>query len=348
MTEVSRRTLLAGTAGIAGAIAGGLGSAAAQNPTQPVAGTQSTPAPNPDAAKANPAKAAGPAQVPSAYRYKVGDVVVTAISDGMRTIPLSDTFVRNQPKDAVNAALKKAYLPENQVPISFTVLLLDIGGRKVLIDTGNGGQAGPVGLVRGTLEDLEIDPASIDQIVISHFHGDHINGLLAADGTPVFPKAQLMVPEKEWAFWMDDGQMSRAPDGLKAGFQNVRRVFKPFEGKVERYAWDKEVAPGFKAVGTPGHTPGHTSFELESGFDTLFIQSDITNLPALFVANPGWHAMFDMDAAAAEAVRRKTYDRLAAERILVAGYHFPFPGAAYLEKQGDGYRYQPIYWRPVL
>ncbi|MBN8916384.1 MAG: MBL fold metallo-hydrolase [Rhizobiales bacterium] len=343
MPEVSRRTLLAGTAGMAGAIAGGLGGAAAQTPAQRVAGTQSTPAPNPDAAKAS-----GPMQVPSAYRYKVGDVVVTAISDGMRTIPLSDTFVRNQPKDAVNAALKKAYLPENQVPISFTVLLLDIGGKKVLIDTGNGGQAGPVGLVRGTLQDLAIDPASIDQVVISHFHQDHINGLLAADGTPAFPKAQLMVPEREWAFWMDDGQMSRAPDGLKAGFQNVRRVFKPFEGKVERYAWDKEVAPGLKAVGTPGHTPGHTSFELDSGFDTLFIQSDITNLPALFVANPGWHAMFDMDAAAAEAVRRKTYDRLAADRILVAGYHFPFPGAAYLEKQGDGYRYQPVYWRPVL
>lgn len=343
MTEVSRRTLLAGTAGIAGTLAG-MGAAAAQTPAKTPA---KTPA-QPNAAKTEPTKTAGPMQVPSAYRYKVGDVVVTAISDGMRTIPLSDTFVRNQPKDAVNAALKKAYLPENQVPISFTVLLLDIGGRKVLVDTGNGGQAGPVGLVRSTLEDLEIDPASIDQVVISHFHQDHINGLLLADGTPAYPKAQLMAPEKEWAFWMDDGQMSRAPDGLKAGFQNVRRVFKPFEAKVERYAWDKELAPGLKAVGTPGHTPGHTSFELESGFDTLFIQSDITNLPALFVANPGWHAAFDMDAAAAEAVRRKTYDRLAAERILVAGYHFPFPGAAYIEKKGDGYRYQPIYWRPVL
>ncbi|WP_374250260.1 MBL fold metallo-hydrolase [Xanthobacter sp.] len=348
MTEVSRRTLLAGTAGMAGALAGAVGGAAAQqaptkNAAPPVAGTQSTPAPNPDAAKA-----AGATQVPSVYRYKVGDVVVTAISDGMRTIPLSDTFVRNQPKDKVNAALKGAFLPENEVPISFTVLLLDIGGRKVLVDTGNGGQAGPVGLVRGTLQDLEIDPASIDQVVISHFHQDHINGLVLADGTPAFPKAQLMVPEKEWAFWMDDGQMSRAPDGLKAGFQNVRRVFKPFEGKVERYAWDKEVAPGLKAVGTPGHTPGHTSFELESGFDTLFIQSDLTNLPALFVANPGWHAAFDMDPVAAEAVRRRTYDRLAAERIMVAGYHFPFPGAAFLEKQGDGYRYQPVYWRPVL
>lgn len=340
MTEVSRRTLLAGTAGIAGALAGGIGIGAAQQPSaQPAAAPSSA---------SRAAKPAGVTQVPSAYRYKVGDVVVTAISDGMRVIPLSDTFVRNQPKDKVNTALTDAYLPENEVPISFNVVLLDIGGKRVLIDTGNGGQAGPVGLVRSTMQDLEIDPASIDQVVISHFHADHINGLLLADGTPAFPKAQLMVPEREWAFWMDDGQMSRAPDGLKGSFQNARRVFKPFEGKVERYAWDKEVAPGLKAVGTPGHTPGHTSFELESGFDNLFIQSDVTNIPALFLVNPGWHVMFDMDPAAAEAVRRKTYDRLAAERMIVAGYHFPFPGAAYVEKQGDGYRYQPIHWRPVL
>lgn len=340
MTELSRRTLLAGSAGIAGAMAAGIGAAAAQQ--APAQGQGAA------AAKATAPAAAPASQVMSAYRYKVGDVVVTAISDGMRTIPLSDTFVRNQPKDAVNAALKASFLPENQVPLSFTVLLLDIGGRRVLVDTGNGGKPGPVGLVGGTLADLDIDPASVDQIVISHFHADHINGLLTADGTPAFPKAQVMVPEREWAFWMDDGQMSRAPDAMKGGFQNARRVFKPFEGKVERYAWDKELAPGLTAVGTPGHTPGHTSFTLESNFETLFIQSDVTNLPALFVRNPDWHVMFDMDPAAAAAVRRKTYDRLAADRTLVAGYHFPFPGAAYLEKDGEGFRYVPTYWRPVL
>ncbi|MEP9351976.1 MBL fold metallo-hydrolase [Xanthobacter sp. KR7-65] len=348
MTEVNRRTVLAGTAT---ALAAGTGTAFAQGAPAPTAGAQGTPpAPGQGAAAAvSTAPASRPSsQVPSVYRYKVGDVVVTAISDGMRVMPLSDTLVRNQPKEAVNAALKSAFLPENQIPISFTVLLLNIGGRQVLVDTGNGGKPGPVGLVNGSLTDLGIDPAAIDQVVISHFHGDHINGLLTADGAPAFPKAQLMVPEREWAFWMDEGQMSRAPEGLKGAFANVRRVFKPFEGKVERYGWDKELAPGLVAVGTPGHTPGHTSYTLASGSDGLFIQSDITNLPALFVRNPGWHAMFDMDPAAAEAVRRKTFDQLSADRMLVAGYHFPFPGAAYLEKDGDGYRYVPTYWRPVL
>lgn len=343
MTEVSRRALLAGAAGTAGAmVAGG----ATVSATQAQAATSGAVAQAIGGLAAAPVATGG--QAPSVYRYKVGDVVVTAVSDGMRTIPLSDTFVRNQPKEAVNAALKAAFLPENQVPISFTVLLLDMGGRRVLVDTGNGGQPGPVGLLRGTLASAGVDPASVDQVVISHFHPDHINGLLTPEGALAYPKAQVSVPEPEWAFWMDEGQMSRAPDGLKGNFQNVRRVFKAFEGKVERYAWDKEVAPGLTAVGTPGHTPGHTSFQLGSGKDVLFIQSDLSNLPALFVRNPSWHAVFDMDPVAAEEVRRRTYERLAADRTLLAGYHIPFPGALYLEKDGAGFRTVPLYWRPVL
>lgn len=340
MTDLSRRTILAGTAGAAAGVlsgalpAGLLGSA--MTASSAAAQTHAVP------------PAAAPQQVPSAYRYKVGDVVVTAISDGMRTFPMPEGFVRNAPKAAVNGALVEAFLPPDQISIPFTVLLLDIGDRRVLVDTGNGPAKGPVGLLQGTLGSLGVDPASIDQVVISHFHGDHINGLVTADGTPAFPKAQVMVPEAEWAFWMDDGEMSRAPEGLKAGFQNARRVFKPFEGKVERYAWDKELAPGLTSVATPGHTPGHTSFQLASGTDALFIQSDVTNIPALFVRHPDWHATFDMDADKAAAARRKVYDRLSADRMKVAGYHFPFPGAAYLAKDGDGFRYVPVLWQPVL
>ncbi|MBB6306656.1 MBL fold metallo-hydrolase [Xanthobacter tagetidis] len=330
MPSLSRRTLVAGSAALAGLGASGLGAgfsapARAQAP--------------------NPAPAAG-RQVPSAYRYKVGDVEITAIADGMRTFPLPPTFVRNQPPETVKAALKAAFLDEAQLSIPFNVLLLNIGGRRVLIDTGNGGEPGAVGQLRGTLGTLGVQPEMIDQIVISHFHGDHINGLVLADGTPAFPKAQVMVPEAEWAFWMDEGQMSRAPDAMKPSFQNVRRVFKPFEGKLERYAWDKEVAPGLKAVGTPGHTPGHTSFALESNLEEMFIQSDLTNIAALFVANPSWQVQFDMDAAKAAEVRKANLDRVAADRTRLAGYHFPFPAVAHVEKAGDGFRYVPVLWNP--
>lgn len=298
-----------------------------------------------------PALAAAPPaanQVPSAYRYKVGDIEVTVVSDGIRTFPLADNFVRNQPRDAVNAALKAGYLPENQVTVNFNVHLINTGGKLVVIDTGNGPAQGTVGLTQGTLASVGIDPKSVDAVVISHFHGDHINGLLTAQGTPTYPNAQVLVPEAEWAFWMDEGNMSRAPEAMKGAFQNVRRVFKPFEGKVEKYGWDKEVVPGLIPVATVGHTPGHTSFNLTSGNGKLFIQSDVTNIPVLFMRNPGWHAVYDMDAAKAEETRRKVYDMVAAERMLVAGFHFPFPAAAYVEKDGANYRYVPVNWSPVL
>lgn len=297
------------------------------------------------------ALAAAPAatsQVPSAYRYKVGDAEVTVVSDGVRTIPLSDTFVRNQPKEAVNAALKAAYLPENQVTINFNVLLVNTGGKLIVIDTGNGPAQGTVGLTQGTLKAIGIDPKSVDAVVISHFHGDHINGLVTAEGTPAYPNAQVMVPEAEWAFWMDDGAMSRAPDAMKGAFQNVRRVFKPFEGKVDKFGWDKEIITGLTPVATNGHTPGHTSFRLASGDKSLFVQADVTNLPQLFMRNPGWHVMFDMDPAKAEETRRRVYDMVSADRTLVAGFHFPFPAAAYVEKAGANYSYVPISWMPVL
>ncbi|MFG1480955.1 MBL fold metallo-hydrolase [Xanthobacter sp. V4C-4] len=332
MTDLSRRTVLAGTAGATALLGTAMSStlAPAQAPAPAVA-------PSPTAS----------VPLPVAYRYKVGDVGVTAVSDGVRTFPMPDGFVRNAPKDAVNGALAAAFLPPDRISIPFNVLLLETGGRRVLVDTGNGPSQGPVGLLRGTLASIGVDPASIDQVVISHFHGDHINGLLTAEGTPAFPKAEVFVPEAEWAFWTDEGEASRAPEALKGSFQNVRRVFKPFEGKVTRYAWDKEIAPGLTSVGTPGHTPGHTSFQLASGNDALFIQSDVTNIPALFVANPSWHVMFDMDPAKAAEVRKRTYDRLSADRTKVAGYHFPFPGAANVAKEGEGYRYVPVFWNPV-
>ena len=287
-------------------------------------------------------------QVPSAYRYKVGNFEVTAISDGARTMPLGDTFVRNQPRDAVNAALKAAFLPENQVTIPFTVVLVNTGSRLFLIDSGNGPATGTVGQLQGTLAAIGVDPQSIDAVVISHFHGDHINGLLNAQGQPAFANAQVYVPEPEWAFWMDEGQMGRAPEAMKGAFTNVRRVFGPFKDKLERYGWDKEVVPGLTSVNTSGHTPGHTSFILASGDSQLFVQADVTNIPALFMRNPSWHVMFDMDAAKAEETRKRTYDRMASERMMVTGYHFPFPAAAHVEKDGAQFRYVPVNWSPVL
>ena len=138
--------------------------------------------------------------------------------------------------------------------------------------------------------------------------------------------------------------MARAPDAAKPGFQNVRRVFGPVAKDVTRFAWDKEVAPGVVAVRADGHTPGHTAFAVTSGGGRLMVMSDTTNHPALFVRNPDWSAVFDMDADRARATRRRLLDTAASERMQVAFYHAPFPATGYIERAGNGYRLEPVQW----
>jgi len=305
-----------------------------------------------------PARAAAPVadkQAPSIYRYKVGDALVTVISDGVNTFPLADSFVVNAKKEEVNAALEKAYMPKDKVSIQFAPLVINNAGKLVVIDTGNGPAAfasskGNVGQFATNMAAAGFDPKAVDTVVISHFHGDHVNGLLTADGTPAFPNAEVLVPATEWKFWMDDGEMSRASgDRMKGLFKNNRNIFEAgLKKKVTPYEWGKEVAPGLLAVETVGHTPGHTSYVLSSGSGKVFIQSDVTNSPSLFATNPGWHAFFDQDADMAEKTRRRVYDMLVADRLQVQGFHYPFPGLGNVEKDGNGYRVVPAPWNPTI
>ncbi len=296
------------------------------------------------------AQTASGQQVPGLYRYKIGDIEVTAVNDGVRSFPLADGFVKNASRDEINAALEAAFQPKDRLSLQFNPLLISNGGKLTLIDTGNGPQSGnaTVGRLTSNLGWAGVKPADIDTVVISHFHGDHINGLRAEDGSLAFPNAEVLVPAAEWKFWMDEGEMSRAPEGLKANFQNVRRVFKDIESRVKPYEWDKEVVPGLTAVNAAGHTPGHTAYVLASGDGKLFIQSDTTNTPMLFARNPEWQVQFDMDGAKAVETRKRIYDMVAAERLQLTGYHYPFPATGFIEKDGNGYRVVPAVWQPVL
>jgi glyoxylase-like metal-dependent hydrolase (beta-lactamase superfamily II) len=192
------------------------------------------------------------------------------------------------------------------------------------------------------------DPAQVDTILISHFHGDHINGMRLKDGTAVFPKAEVMVSAPEWGFWMDDAKMAAAPEGLKGNFNNVRRVFGPIAKDVKQYEAGKELVPGVTAVAATGHTPGHTAFMVASGNGKLLVLSDTTNHPALFVRRPEWQAVFDMDGNQAVETRKKLLDMAASEKARVAFYHAPFPANGHILKSGSGYEYVPTQWTPAI
>lgn len=288
-------------------------------------------------------------QVPGIYRYRVGDFEMTAINDGVNRRELDAGFVRNTTLQDVSNALEEAFLPTDALHIPFTTLAVNTGTRLILIDTGTGGRMAPTaGMLLQNFEAAGLDPAAVDTVIISHFHGDHINGLRTGDGALAFPNAEVAVPDAEWAFWMDDGQMSRAPEGMRGAFENVRRVFGNIERDIRRFDSETEVAPGITAIAAYGHTPGHTAFRIASGSDQMLVLSDTTNHPALFVRNPEWQAAFDMDGGMAVETRRRMLDMAAAERALVAGYHFPFPAAGHIARDGDRYAFAPVQWQPVL
>jgi glyoxylase-like metal-dependent hydrolase (beta-lactamase superfamily II) len=289
------------------------------------------------------------------YRYKVGSFEITVVTDGVNRMKLPDTMVGNATKDQVNEALAAAYMEKDVFVGPYNPIVVNTGPKLALIDTGTSEAAfnntkGVSGQLMNNLAAAGIDFKTIDTVIISHYHGDHVNGLLKADGSLAFPNAEVLVPAVEHKYWMDDGEMSRAPKGRVEGmFKNNRRVFNAEVMKrLRTYEWGKEVIPGITAVDTSGHTVGHTAHVLSSGSGKVFVQADVTHVPYLFARNPGWHAFYDQNPVAAEATRRKVYDMLVAERMMVQGFHYPFPSLAYVEKTGNGYREIPVPWNPTI
>ena len=305
-----------------------------------------------------PALAAAPQsgqQAPGFYRYKVGSIEITVLNDGVSRMPITDGFVENASKDEVNAALDAAFLERDFYAGPYNPIVINTGGKLALVDTGTGDEGfksskGINGRLPISLAAAGIDPASIDAVIISHYHGDHINGLLKADGSLAFPNAEIVVPAAEHKFWMDDGEMSRATKPrVVFGFKNVRRVFSgEVLKRLRTYDWGKEVIGGVTAIATPGHTPGHSSHVVSSGGKSVYVQADVTHAPFLFARHPEWHFMLDVDPVAAEATRRKVYDMLVADRMLVQGFHYPFPAVGHVEKSGAGYREVLVNWNATI
>jgi glyoxylase-like metal-dependent hydrolase (beta-lactamase superfamily II) len=333
MTEVTRRSVLTAAAATMAAAAAPMTALSSAHAATPAAGKQA----------------------PGFYRYNVGDYEITVVTDGGRSFPLPDNFVVNAKKDEVNAVLERSFMPRDRMTLVFNPIVVNTGSKLIAIDTGYGpAEAAKPGSTHGqyqqNLAAAGIDAKAIDTVIISHYHQDHVDGLLTADNSLAFPNAEILVPAVEHKFWMDDGEMSRASKGrMEDLFKNNRRVFSgEVLKRVKTYEWDKEVAPGITSVGTPGHSAGHTSFVVASGPARMFVFSDVTNRPELFVRNPGWHAFFDQIPDMAEQSRRKTLDMLIADKMLVQTFHAPFPGHGHMEKDGQGYRFVPAPWSPAV
>jgi glyoxylase-like metal-dependent hydrolase (beta-lactamase superfamily II) len=302
-------------------------------------------------ALAQSASAAAPpaaSQGPGVYRTRVGRFQLTALYDGIWPVKIDDSFIRNASRADVDAALKAAFLPPGILPVSFTALLVNTGSKLVLIDTGTAGQiVDSAGSLLANLAAAGVKPGMIDTVLISHFHPDHINGLKDKDGNRIFPNAEIAVPDGEWDYWMNDANMNGVSRAVHRYFLNARRIFGDIAGEVRRFKAGAEVAPGITSIAAFGHTPGHVAFSVASGNESVLVLSDSARNPYLFVRHPDWQPSFDMDGPMAVTTRRRLLDRAAADRMLVHGYHFPFPATGHIARTASGYELVPALWQPL-
>jgi glyoxylase-like metal-dependent hydrolase (beta-lactamase superfamily II) len=293
------------------------------------------------------AEAAAPqqkTQAPGYYRMMLGEIEVTALSDGIFSMDTLKLLSNVTPKQ-LDAALARSFL-KNPVDASVNGFLVNTGSKLALIDTGAGTLFGPtLGKLLSNLKASGYAPEQVDEIYITHMHGDHVGGL-AADGKPVFPNAVVRAAQAEADFWLSKAHMDAAPADRKDGYQGAMNMLNPYvsAGRFKPFSGDTELVPGIRAVATPGHTAGHTIYVIESKGQKLVLWGDLMHVAAVQFPDPAVTILFDTDSAKAAAERKKVFADAAKDGFWVGGAHLSFPGIGHLRTAGAGYAYVPAHY----
>ena len=281
---------------------------------------------------------------PGFRKMSLGAMEIIAINDGAFRRPLNAEFVTNAPLDQVKALLASQNLSTEYVDIPFTPFLVINGKQRILFDSGFADNGPPTaGRLIANMEAAGYKPADITDVIISHFHGDHINGLRFKSGSLVYPNAKVHVPAPEHEFWTNEANIKNAPDAMKGAYAAVGRVFGGMPAsQLVKFNPGSELAPGIASVAAYGHTPGHSLFTVRSQGKNFIYVADLTNVPALFARNPDWAVVFDMNAEMARQTRRKVFDMIVNEKMIAGGFHFPFPAMGTIGRQANGYEFKPV------
>ncbi|MAJ63561.1 MAG: MBL fold metallo-hydrolase [Alphaproteobacteria bacterium] len=274
-------------------------------------------------------------------RVKLGDFEITTIYDGAFQVPDAHSiFGTNVSETEVSELALDNMLPPKALEIGFTPTLINTGSEVILFDAGNGAGRRPnAGALLARLGAAGFSPEQIDVVVLTHFHFDHIGGLME-DGKPAFPNARYVAPGTEYDFWTNPDLASN--DGLAGGHQLVMTNIVPLAEKTTFIKDGDDVISGITAMSAFGHTPGHTVYHVESNGQRLVITADSANHFVLSLQRPDWHVKFDMDKQNAADSRKQVFGMIAADRVPFIGYHMPFPAIGYIEAKDQGYRYVPL------
>jgi glyoxylase-like metal-dependent hydrolase (beta-lactamase superfamily II) len=282
---------------------------------------------------------------PSFYRFNLGTIEVTVVSDGTLAFP-AETLWGDRAEDA-RGLLTSAFETPSPVGLQLNTILINTGDELVLIDTG-GGIDGKfqktAGALPANLAAAGYDPGDIDMILLTHGHSDHLWGISDRENASLlFPSAEFVASETEVKFWNSPELTANVSPVLKP--EVTRANLKLASPRLRLIKAGAEVAPGVTTFDTAGHTPGHMSVHIASGSEELLLTADVVVNSTVSFQHPEWPFGFDMDVPRATKARMAFLDRAATDKTLVGGYHFPFPGFGHVVREGSGYRWLPADWQ---
>lgn len=287
-------------------------------------------------------------QVAGWYRFMLGDFEITALYDGY--IDLDTAVLQHVKKDEIARGLSRAFLPAgDKMEGSVNAFLVNTGNELVLIDSGTGKVFGPtLGFVLQNLKAAGYDPAKIDKVLITHMHGDHLGGILTPEGKIAYPNAQIQTCQLESNYWLDEAQLAKAPKDRQDSFRMAQSTSAPYRasGQWKPFAPNAQIVPGIRAL-AGGHTPGHSSYLVESKGQRMIVLGDVIHFGPVQFARPEISVAFDVDEHAAIAARRELFAQAAKDRTLLAGAHLSFPGVGHIRVSGEGYEWVPAGFSPI-
>lgn len=285
--------------------------------------------------------AAGTRPVWATTALDFGDMQVQTFSDGFLTLPAEFVF-GPMPKDDLAPILERHNISPGPLQSVLNVTLLRHGDKLVLFDTGSGPSfQQSAGLLGAALDTAGIAPEDVTHVIFTHGHPDHLWGVLDDFDDPYFYEAQHMMGRTEWDYWFDPATVDNIDDSRTIMAVGARRRMEALEDAITLFDDGQEILPGIAARATFGHTPGHMSFELRSGSESVMVLGDAVTTPHVGFERPAWHSGSDQDPATAAATRTKLLDQMAHDQMTLIGYHLPDGGIGRAERNGDSYRFVP-------